>query len=448
MRLPHTRLTLPARLRLPHRTARLRLTALYGGLFLVCGATLLTITYFLFERASSTGGTRRVAPTTGGLGFGPTAQQLHAEAAQRASTEAAQRASDLHQLLINSGIALGIVALVAIVLGWLVAGQVLRPVRDITATARKISATNLHERLALAGADEEFKQLGDTLDDLFARLEASFEAQRHFVANAAHELRTPLTRERTLLQVTLGDPATSEVWQLAAQELLASNREQDRLVDGLLTLASGEGGLACLESVDLSVVCHDVLLRPDLDVDQFGLSIEPMIAPAPLDGDPTLIEHLVANLVDNAIKHNVVGGHIRIFTGTTDNMAVLSISNSGPMIPASEIARLFQPFQRLDPGRTHKSGHGLGLSIVQAIASAHGAAVTACPNPTGGLSVNVTFPTPRTPQGRSPRSCQRSTPEQSVSAEKEMQHAANPSLIQASGGDSVATSAAQDIETF
>jgi signal transduction histidine kinase len=420
MRLPYTRLTLRTLLRLPRRTARLRLTALYGGLFLICGVSLLTITYLLFERASSARGTRRVtvAPTNGGIGL-PTAQKLHAEAAQRASVEAAQRASDLHQLLINSGIALGIVALVAIVLGWLVAGRVLRPVRDITATARRISATNLHERLALEGADEEFKQLGDTLDDLFARLEASFEAQRHFVANAAHELRTPLTRERTLLQVTLGDPTTSEVWQLAGQELLASNREQDRLVDGLLALASGEGGLACREIVDLSVICDDVLLRPDLDVDRLGLSIEPVIASAPLDGDPTLIEHLVANLVDNAIKHNVVGGHIRIFTGTTDNMAVLTVTNSGPVIPASEIARLFQPFQRLDPRRTHyKSGHGLGLSIVQAIARAHGAAVTARPNPAGGLSVNVTFPAP---QVHTPRSSQRSKPEQPFSAEKEMQ---------------------------
>jgi signal transduction histidine kinase len=372
-----------------------------GGLFFVCGASLLAITYLLFERASSTGGAHRavVAPTTGGIGLAPTAQQLRAEAA-RASTEAAQRASDLHQLLVNSAIALGIVALIAIVLGWLVAGRVLRPVRTITATARRISATNLHQRLALEGADEEFQQLGDTLDDLFARLEASFEAQRHFIAKASHELRTPLTRERTLLQVALGDPSTSEVWQSAGQELLASNREQERLIEAFLALASSESGLDYRERVDLSVICDGVLLRLDVDIDRLGLRIETMIGSAPLDGDPRLIERLIANMVDNAVRPNLIGGHLQVATAVTDGRAVLSVTNTGPVIPPTEVGRLFQPFQWLDPHRTHHTdGHGLGLSIVRAIADVHGATIMARPQPEGGLSVCITFPALETLNG-------------------------------------------------
>jgi signal transduction histidine kinase len=283
----------------------------------------------------------------------------------------------------------------ALVLGWFVAGRILRPVRAITATARRISVTNLHQRLALGGADEEFKNLGDTLDELFARLDVAFDAQQHFVANASHELRTPLTVERTLLQVALDDPyTTSEDWRSTAKEVLTANSAQERLIEALLALASSEAGLGHGERIDLPAICRNVLARPGPGTGSPGLQIETALRSAALDGDPRLIERLVANLVDNATGHNVTAGHVWVATAVTDGTAVLSVANTGPLIPASDVNRLFQPFQRLDFGRTNHNGHGLGLSIVKAIATAHGATITAGPRPEGGLSIEVTFPPP------------------------------------------------------
>jgi signal transduction histidine kinase len=388
-------------LRRPRRSARLRLTALYGVLFLVSGAALLFITYVLFNReaASYIDGIGSPRATTVVLPDGrtPTAQQLHqlqaGLAARNSAGQAATRAVFAHQLLISSAIALGVVAVVAIFLGWLVAGRVLKPVREITATARRISATNLHERLALEDTDEEFKQLGDTLDDLFARLEAAFEAQRHFVANASHELRTPLTRERALVQFALGDPSTPDLWKSTGRELLASNRQQESLIDALLTLASGQSCEEQQKRTDLADICRAVMARSINDGERLGLHIETAIRPAPLDGDHRLLESLVTNLVDNAMRHNVTGGSVHITTDAIKGAAVLAITNSGPIIPPGQIDRLFQPFQRLDPRRAHhQNGHGLGLSIVRAIATTHHATITADPVPGGGLSVTVAFP--------------------------------------------------------
>jgi signal transduction histidine kinase len=446
-------------LRLPRRTARLRLTALYGGLFLLSGVALVGSTYVLYQRATaskppqlprvphtpsiqslpkpelpqalfqlsqaqhalaqdqnqlktlplgSAGPRPQISPVSPVLArdehqlvrdqqkLGQAAHQLAQavhQAAQAGAIQAAQRAADSHQLLIDSGIALGVVAVLAVLAGWLVAGRMLRPIRTITGTARRISSTSLHERLALNGPDDELKELGDTLDDLFARLEASFEAQRRFVAHASHELRTPLTRERTLLQVALDDPATPEVWRSTGQQLLASNREQETLIEALLTLATSESGVDHLERVDLAEIVDRVLRdRPDTN----GLHLETSRAAAPLDGDPRLLERLVANLVDNAIRHNLDDGQVRVMTATKDNKAVLAVTNTGPVIPPTELDRLSQPFQRLDPGRLHHSnGHGLGLSIVRAIANAHAATINAQSLANGGLTVEVAFPVPR-----------------------------------------------------
>jgi signal transduction histidine kinase len=366
------------RWRPPRRTAQLRLTALYGGLFLASGAVLLAITYVLFQQATDPGS------PPGNL----TPQEL-----QKLAIASAQHASDVHQLVVNSAIALAIVAALAIVIGWIVAGRVLRPVRTISDTARRISATNLRERLTLDGADDEFKQLGDTLNDLFTRLEASFGAQRHFVANASHELRTPLTAERTLLQVALANPATTaERWRFTGQELLATNQEQERLIEGLLTLASSEGGLDRREFVELSVVTDTVLKARRLDIDRLGLHVETTIRPAPLDGDRLLVERLITNLIDNAARHNIPGGRLEITTGTEHGCAVLRVANTGPIIPSGEVDRLFQPFQRLDARRVHHAdGLGLGLSIVRAIAAAHGAIITADAPSDGGLTITITF---------------------------------------------------------
>jgi signal transduction histidine kinase len=434
---------------LPRRTARLRLTALYGGLFLLSGVALVASTYVLFQHATAfrtphlpkIPHTPAIQPLKSAslpqalsvlahdqyqltqdqhklslsLPLPPRlaedqhqltqdqhrltravhqlAQAVH-QVAKAGSVQAAQRASDSHQLLVDSGIALAVVAVLVLLVGWLLAGRMLRPLRTITRTARRISSTNLHERLALDGPEDELKELGDTLDDLFARLDAAFEAQRHFVANASHELRTPLTRDRALVQVALGDPSTSDVWRSTGQELLASNRQQETLIEALLTLASSESGLDQRERTDLADICQTVLARPGLDIERLGLHVETSICPAPLDGDPRLLERLVANLVDNAVGHNVGGGRVEISTDAAEGQALLTVTNTGPIVPPGEID--FQPFQRPDSRRTHNNGHGLGLSIVRAIANAHHATITARPLPEGGLSVGVIFPSPGT----------------------------------------------------
>ena len=388
--------------RLPHRTARLRLTALYGGLFLTCGAVLLAVSYLLAEQAIAPGGkvnetafTRIQVPR----GLITVDQGSHALSPGQVSllmlTLGKQiTTSDLRQVLVDAPIALAIVTLVALALGWLVAGRVLRPLAVITATARRISANNLDQRLALRGPDDELKALGDTLDDLLARLQASFEAQRHFVANASHELRTPLTRERAMLQVALDDPGTiAETWRDVAKEVLASNTEQETLIEALLTLATSESGLGRHEPIDLAAVTDEALLTRRTEADRLGLRIRAATQPAALDGDLLLMERLVANLVDNAVRHNVAGGHVEVTTGTRNGRAVLSVASTGPVIPPAEVGRLFQPFQLLNERRSHHGdGHGLGLSIVRAIATAHDAAIGARAMHGGGLAVEITFP--------------------------------------------------------
>jgi signal transduction histidine kinase len=391
--------------RLPRRTARLRLTALYGGLFLACGAILLAVSYVLVEQAIAPGGHINesgvppsgisVSPGTGALSKG---QLPYGQLPDLSSLEVALAreiaASDLRQVLIDAPIALAIVTCVALALGWLVAGRVLRPLAVITAAARRISASSLHQRLALRGPDDELKALGDTLDELFGRLEASFHAERNFVANASHELRTPLTRERAMLQVALDDPGTTaETWRGVAAEVLASNAEQESLIEALLALASSQGGLGEREQVDLAAVTGEALVAARPEAARQGLSLDAVTRPAPLLGDKLLAERLVANLVTNALRHNVVGGKVEISTATRDERAVLAVANTGPPIPPEAVARLFHPFARLDGRRLrHDNGHGLGLSIVRAISAAHGASIVAHARRGGGLSIEVTFP--------------------------------------------------------
>ena len=356
------------------------------------GAVLLAAVYALFWHALHQGGHTARAPRALPDGIHYPIAQLHG---LQAATEAQQKASDLKELIIQSGIAFAIVAVLAIVLGWLSAGRVLRPLATITATARRISASNLDERLNLHGPDDELKALGDTLDGLFDRLKASFEAQRHFVANASHELRTPLTADRTLLQVALDDAATPDPWRSTCEELLASNTEQERLIEALLTLASSEVGLGHREPVDLAAVVDEILLAPRPEADGLALHVETVTQPATLHGDPVLVERLVANLVGNAVHHNVPGGFVQVTTWTSGGRAVLSVANTGPVIPPDDVGRLFQPFQRLHSRRTaggDGNGHGLGLSIVRAIAVAHGATITARARPGGGLAVDLAFP--------------------------------------------------------
>jgi signal transduction histidine kinase len=392
----------PRWLRLPRRTARLRLTVLYGGaVFLACGATVLAFTYLLYGLLGHASHPVLLLHKRGKLVPNAVATQP-AQATIRVAG-LGQIAMDRQQLLIVSGIALAVIAVAAAAIGWLIAGRVLRPLRAITAAARRISASSLNERLALQGPDDELKELADTLDSLFARLEASFDAQRRFAASASHELRTPLTRERTLLQVTLADPAaTTSTWQAVSQDLLASNAEQERLIEAMLTLASSEAGPGEREPLDLAAITSEALAAARPAISRLGLNVHADIQPAILDGDPLLVQQLVTNLIDNAVRHNIPGGDIQVATRTSDGHAVMSVTNSGQAIPAAGVDRLFQPFQRLGPRPARRGGgHGLGLSIVRAIATAHAATITARPRPGGGLAIDVTFPQPRySPKGR------------------------------------------------
>jgi signal transduction histidine kinase len=287
-------------------------------------------------------------------------------------------------------VSLAALVLVSIWLGWLVAGRFLRPLRTITATARDISASNLHRRLGPAGRTDEFAELAVTLDDLFERLEAAFASQRHFVANASHELRTPLTAERTLLQVALADPdATIESLRAACQEVLVLGAAQERLIEALLTLASGEQGVERREPFDLADVARGILRSRQCA----GVTVDTALEATPASGDPRLVESLVANLVDNALRYNVPGGRVEVTTATVEGRARIVVRNSGPVVSPEEVDRLFEPFQQLHGRRIrHGGGHGLGLAIVRAIATAHGAALAARARPAGGLDIAVTFP--------------------------------------------------------
>jgi signal transduction histidine kinase len=356
-------------LRAPRRTLRLQLTLLYAGPFLLSGVALLTIVLLQTKVTAPPG----LQPNPG---------------------PAPSPGTDLHRLLTASAVGLAVMVVIALVLGWLVAGRFLRPLRTITATARDISASNLHRRLSLGGRDDEFTELAATLDDLFGRLEASFASQRRFVANASHELRTPLTAERTLLQVALTDPdATAETLRSTCQDVLALGQQQERLIEALLTLASSERGIEQREPFDLGDIAGNVVLARQPEAKRRGIRVDTTLAPAPVAGDPSLVESLVANLVDNALRHNAAGGRIEIATTTTAGRARITVRNTGPVVPPGEVERLFQPFQQLGGERIrHTDGHGLGLAIVHAIASAHGATLIPRARPEGGLDIDVSFP--------------------------------------------------------
>ena len=321
-----------AAIRTHWRSLRLQLALLYGGAFVVLGAALLAVSGLLVRSASQS--------VTG--------------------SSTSQNAFIGRQFNVGPALVFLAAVVVAVALGWLIAGRFLRPLRTITATARDISASNLSRRLSITGRDDEFTELGETLDDLFARLEASFQAQRHFVANASHELRTPLTAERTLLQLALADPdATVRTLRSACQQVLALGDQQERLIDALLTLASSERGIEQWQPFDLAEIAGKAIMDCRPEAERRGIRIDAALDAAPATGDPQLAGSLVANLVDNAIRHNLDGGRVEISTATTDGQATLAIGNTGAVIPPGEVDRLFQPFQRLGTDRvSHAAGTG------------------------------------------------------------------------------------------
>ena len=351
-------------------SVRLRFALLYAGALLISGLMVLALAFFTVSSVKEVGSSR---PAT----------------VSHPVAEAIGPIADVVAALL-------VLVLLSVAFGWLLAGRLLRPVRLITATARDISASNLSRRLRTGSSrrGDEFTMLGETLNELFARLEASFQAQRHFVANASHELRTPLTAERTVLQVALADPdAGTATLRAACEQVLALGVRTERLIDALLTLATGERGIERMEPLDLAGLAKHVVETRGKAAGQHGVRLIATLDPAPAMGDPRLAESLIANLADNALRYNVRGGWAEVSTVTRDGHAVVSVRNTGRRIPPAEVSRLFQPFQRLGAERAHQpEGHGLGLAIVRAIADAHGAAVTASARDDGGLEVAVTFP--------------------------------------------------------
>jgi signal transduction histidine kinase len=410
--------TLLHRVRHPRTTVRWRLTLLYGGLFLVCGGVLLAVTYALVATATvqrtialpgSQNGVRVVAAPPNANLSSPlgkyTLLKARTEIQRLAKTRAGraaiftlgaeQRVSDLQQLELWSAIALGIMAVLSGGLGWVVAGRVLKPLKTITATTQAISEANLHERLALPGPRDELRTLADTIDGLLERLQRAFDAQRRFVANASHELRTPLTAAQALLEMVMSDPnANVDTFRAVCAQVLDESALQEELIDALLALARGQRGIDRREPVALAAVTAEVVSAHELDAQAHGLRLDVSLAHATAAGDRRLLERLVANLLDNAIRHNVHGGTVWLRVATeAGGHAKLSIANTGAIVPSDAVEQLLQPFGRMAADRTGpRDGLGLGLSIVAAIASAHRATLDVRPRRGGGLQIALQFP--------------------------------------------------------
>lgn len=381
----------------PNLTLRARLTLVYGGLFLFAGLALLALTYWLVAQQIPTAEqvTSSHSVEAGGSSSPPGAEGevTHVEGVVTDVWDEA-----LSSLLVQGAIALALAAAAAIGLGWLVAGRLLEPLHRVTATASRIAEApaadrGLHERIEVDGARDELRDLAETFNLMLERLDGSFDGQRRFVANASHELRTPLTLTRALLEVALHrEGASPEVRQLG-ETLLAINVRHERLIDGLLLLARSERRLTERAYIDLADVVDHVVAMTD----PRGTAIAVESAEAATSGDPVLLERLVHNLVENAVRYNLAeGGWVRATTRTdTTGAAVLEVENSGPDVAAYEVGALFEPFRRLGADRMATAdGAGLGLSIVRAVARAHGGEATAEPRPTGGLKLTITLPPP------------------------------------------------------
>jgi signal transduction histidine kinase len=386
-------------------TIRVRLTLLYAGAFFLAGAALVALMYLFLAQALDRQQTARLGVSEHLSEQTPTkpgsTQAAHKLQQDLRAQFRQDRDDTLNTMLIASLIALGVVGVAAGGFGWLLAGRALRPLQDITATARRVAGRSLHQRIALDGPDDEIKDLADTFDAMLERLDRAFDSQRRFVANASHELRTPLTINRTLIEVALDNPQASESLRQLGSALLAVNQRHERLIDGLLTLASSEQRVADPAAVDLADLARHVTTESREAAHAAGVSIRTDLQPALVSGDPVLLERLAQNLLDNAIRYNLPDhGEVTLTTGTVDGNALLTVENTGPPVPAYEIPSLFEPFRRLptterlaDATTTSTGrGAGLGLSIVRSVARAHGGEVHASPKDAGGLTVRVRLP--------------------------------------------------------
>jgi signal transduction histidine kinase len=382
------------------QTFRARLAVLFAVLFLAAGAALLGITYGLVAslpvkalRPTHAQAKLSYACKIGKAGL--TAAQCSRAFSAAGAEEAAQHQRDqtLAHLLGYSLAALGAMTVVSGGLGWVLAGRVLRPVRSITAAARRASEQHLGERLALAGPKDELRELADTFDEMLERLDAAFATQRRFVADASHELRTPLTVMRTAIEVTMAKPArTPEQLEAMAAKVARSAAQAEALIEALLMLAASEQAPASPELVDLAAAAEDALEDAAARARDLGLHVDTDLAAAPACGSRLLLERLAGNLVDNAVRHNIRGGWVSIRTGTGAERARLEIANSGPVIPEELVPALFEPFRRVEERTSVRDGAGLGLAIVRSIGTAHAASVEAHSLPAGGLRVVVALP--------------------------------------------------------
>ena len=365
---------------LPRPTVRWRLTLLYGLIFLISGAALLAITYSLFAN----------------FAFQVPKQPLNPIMVQLETAMSVQRSNGLHRLQLYSGIALAIMAIVSVALGWLVAGRVLAPLRTITATADRVSDTNLHERLAMSGPRDELRLLADTIDRLLERLEAAFDAQRRFVANASHELRTPLAMMRTTLDVAMGKPGgvPAPTRQLDA-ELRVDLDHADRLLESFLTLARAQNGqLDEHHQVALEPLITGALDARAAEIAAKRLDVDTQLVAVGAAGSVTLLRRMIENVIENAVRHTRLAGSITVrLVLLNGERAQMTVDSSGPLLDPSDVAQLAEPFKRLGRDRVgSQSGHGLGLSIVAAVAVAHGGSLELHARAEGGLRVTITLP--------------------------------------------------------
>ena len=404
--------------RLWPQKVRTRLAVLYAALFFAAGAALLVLTYglvasnlptrppssltissqetSLFNACTSEGAASKADGRPPPAAVKDLSGCKQVESAYYDGTAAGmqdQRQQTLGKLLRFWLIGLGLMTAASGGLGWFMSGRVLRPVRVITETARRASEQHLGERLAMTGARDELRELGDTFDDMLERLDAAFATQRRFVANASHELRTPLTVMRTAIDVTLAKPSPSarQLTDMAVRVRRSIDRAES-MIEALLTLAVSDQGRLSTEFTDLATWAEDAIDDAAAEIDRLELRVDRELGPAETTGDPLLLERMIRNLVDNAVRHNEPGGWIRLRTGSSNGAAYLEIANSGPHIPDDTVPSLFEPFRRMEARAGVRDGVGLGLSIARSVVTAHRATVTARSRPAGGLDISVVIP--------------------------------------------------------
>ncbi|MER8043804.1 HAMP domain-containing sensor histidine kinase [Streptomyces sp. NPDC094032] len=382
-------------------TIRIRLTLLYGGMFLIAGILLLAIIYLFTAQALRDSTSQlpfkvvsgTVQPTTDWCEL---PEKSTGEMLNNAVTMCLRHQSDLalDDLLRRSLFALLGLSIIAFAFGYAMAGRVLSPLGRITRTARQVAGSDLSRRIELDGPDDELKELADTFDEMLERLERAFSAQQRFVANASHELRTPLAINRTLLEVQLSDPDAPVELQQLGKTLLATNLRSEQLVEGLLLLARSDNQIVERKPVDLAEVASRAVDQVHAEAEAKGVEIRGERALAVVQGNGVLLERIALNLVQNAVRYNVPeGGWVDVTTETQNGQAVLVVANTGPVVPAYEIDNLFEPFRRLRQERTGSDkGVGLGLSIARSVARAHGGRIIAEPREGGGLVMRVTLP--------------------------------------------------------